>query len=90
MFWLGISALGLAVALLNVWASLQIWRAGVHERPQLLAQTILIWGVPGAAIVVLLALNADRTRNSTNDSTSSNPQSPNADAVNGMTGHGPP
>jgi hypothetical protein len=89
MYWLAIATIGLAVTLLNVWATSRLWRAGLHERAQLLAQTILMWLVPGTAIVVMLALRADQPmRFSTDDDhTADNPQSPNADAVNGTTGH---
>jgi hypothetical protein len=89
MFWLYISAIGLAVGVLNMWVTFRIWRSAVYERAQLVVQTVLIWVIPGAALVVLLALNADRPGTSTDDSTAANSQNPNGDAMNGMTGQGP-
>jgi len=89
MIWIGIASIGLGVVVLNVWGTLRLWRSDAYERSQLVAQMILIWVVPGSAIAVVSVLDGDRRRHSGNDSTSANPQSPNADAVNGTVGHGP-
>jgi hypothetical protein len=85
MLWLGITLVGLAVATLNVWGTRRIWRSGIYERGQLLAQTVFIWILPGAAIAVVSMLGGDRPRH--DDSTATNPLEPNADAANGTVGH---
>jgi hypothetical protein len=85
MFWVGITLVGLAVAALNIWGTLRIWRSGIYERGQLVAQTAFIWILPGAAIPVVSMLSGDRRRH--DDSTAANPQEPNADAMNRTVGH---
>ena len=86
MIWVGITLVGLAVAALNVWGTLRIWRSGIYERGQLVAQTAFIWILPGAVIAVVSMLSSDNPRHS-GDSTSANPKDPNADAMNGTVGH---
>ena len=85
MLWIGIALFGIALATLNVWGTLRIWRSGVYENGQLVAQTVLIWILPGAAIAIVSLLSGDRARH--DDSTAANPLEPNADAMNGTVGH---
>ena len=85
MLWVGITLVGLAVVALNIWGTLRIWRSGVYERGQLVAQTAFIWILPGAAIAVVSMLSVDRRQSG--DSTSANPQDPNDHAMNGTVGH---
>jgi len=87
--WLGISLVGVVLAFLNARGTRRIWRSGVYERGQLLAQTALIWVVPGSVFAVLSLLRDDRRSGKPADSTAANPESPNADAMNGMGGHVP-
>jgi hypothetical protein len=90
MLWVGITLVGLAVAALNVWGTLRIWRSGVYERGQLLAQTAFIWILPGAAIAVVSLLSDGRRHHSGDDPSAANPQDPNAEAMNGFVGHDSP
>ena len=85
MLWIGIFLVGLALVALNVWGTLRIWRSGVYERGQLVAQTAFIWILPGAAIAIVSFLSRDRPNH--HDFTATNPQEPNADAINGTVGH---
>jgi len=87
VLWVGITFVGLAVAALNIWGTLRIWRSGVYEPGQLVAQTAFIWILPGAAIAVVSMLSGDCPRLAGDDSTAANPQNPNADAMNGTVGH---
>ena len=89
MLWVRLTRIGCSLALLNVLGTLQIWRSGVYERDQLLAQTALIWVVPGFVIVVVFVLKTGRTGRAP-DSTSTNPDTPNLNAVVGAGGVGAP
>jgi len=77
MLWLGLSLVGTALALLNVRGTLLLWRSSVYERGQVLAQTALIWLLPGAVFVVTYILKDDRSGRAL-DPTASNPETPNA------------
>jgi len=87
--WFGIALVGGVLALLNARGTLRIWRSGVYERGQLLAQTALIWVIPGSVFAVLSLLRDDGRSGKPSDSTAANPETPNADAMNGTTGHTP-
>jgi hypothetical protein len=80
MLWLGVSLLGIALALLNVRGTLRLWRSCAYERGQLLAQTALIWLLPGSVFVVTYILKDDRPGRAL-DPTASNPETPNATIV---------
>ena len=90
MLWIGLSLLGLALALLNVRGTMRIWRSGLYERGQLLAQTALIWVLPGSVIAVLYVLKDDRRTHVVDDPTATNPSTPNANATIGAGGIGAP
>jgi len=89
MLWLGVSLVGIALALLNVRGTLRLWRTTVYERGQLLAQTALIWLIPGSVFVVTYILKDDRLGRAI-DPTASNPETPNATIVVGAGGPGAP
>jgi len=89
MLWVGLSLLGLSLALLNALGTLRIWRSGVYERGQLLAQTALIWIVPGSVMMVLFILKSERAGRAP-DPTATNPDTPNSTAVVGAGGVGAP
>lgn len=82
MFSLGVSLVGVALALLNVRGSLRIWRSGVYERRQLIAQTVLIWLVPGSVFLIVSVLKDARPALAL-DPTTENPESANANIVAG-------
>jgi hypothetical protein len=51
---------GLAVLFVNVVATRRLWDSTIFERPQKVAQTILMWLVPGSVIVVWNVLRESR------------------------------
>ena len=51
---------GVVVVFVNVVATLRLWRSAVFERPQKVAQTILMWLVPGSVIIVWNLLGEPR------------------------------
>jgi hypothetical protein len=89
MLWVFISLGGIAVGALNFWGTLRIWRSTVLETGQQVAQTVLVWTVPGS-VLAILAIHADGAeRHRADDPTARNCEQPNSDAFNGTTGHGP-
>jgi hypothetical protein len=89
MLWIGLSLVGTALALLNLRGTLRIWRSGIYEREQLLAQTVLIWIVPGSVFAVVYILKDDRPKTALGDPTVANPDSP-GEASMGAGHHGAP
>ena len=58
MLWLGLSLVAFPLAVVNLRGTLRIWRSGVYERGQLIAQTLLIWAIPGSVFAVMHVLKA--------------------------------
>jgi hypothetical protein len=58
------AAAGLVLAVLNVVATRRIWASQELERPQQVAQTILVWLLPCAFMAVRYELNPPREPNS--------------------------
>jgi len=54
---IGLVGGGIVVAVANAFVSYRLWRSPLFERPQKVAQTLLLWVVPGSAIVVWHALH---------------------------------
>lgn len=77
MLWLGLSLTGIALAIVNLRGTLRIWRSGVYDRGQLIAQTILIWAVPGTVFAVMHVLRGDRPGRAIADPTVTNPATAN-------------
>jgi hypothetical protein len=89
MLSLFIALAGIALGALNLWGTLRIWRSTGLEKGQQVAQTVLVWIVPGSAFAIL-AIHADAAeRHRAEDPTARNCEQPNGDAFNGTTGHGP-
>jgi hypothetical protein len=44
--------LAIGVALANAFTARKVWRSSLFERPQKIAQTVLIWLVPGTFLLV--------------------------------------
>jgi len=88
-WWVGVAILGFALALWNARVTVRIWRSGVYERGQLVAQTAIIWLVPGSAIVVAAVLKGGAPRRA-HDPTALNPDTPNATITTGASGVGAP
>ena len=86
-WWVGVALLGVGLALWNARVTARIWRSGVYERGQLLAQTVIIWLIPGSAFGVAAVLKGGFPRRPL-DPTASNTDSPNANiyAEGGGTG----
>lgn len=82
LLWLGVSLIGTALALLNARGTRRLWRSTVYDRGQLLAQTALIWLLPGFAFVVTYFLKGDQP-NRGPDPTALNPETPNAGVAPG-------
>ena len=45
-----------AVVVANVFTTVRLWRSSMFERPQKIAQTAMIWLIPGAFAVVRYAM----------------------------------
>jgi len=90
MLWLGVSLVALSLGIANVRGTARIRRSSFYERGQLLAQTVLIWTVPGSVFAVLSVLE-DKRPGPDDDPTARNPESPNSAAVSAgsASGHAP-
>jgi len=86
---IGVVVLGLALATVNARVTRRIWRSGLYERRQLVAQTALIWLLPGSAFAVESILKGESPERSL-DATASNPTTPNGNAVSGAGSLGAP
>jgi len=82
MLWLGSSLTGIALAGLNLHGTLRIWRSGVYERGQLIAQTLLMWAIPGSAFAVMHVLRGERPGRAGADPTVTNSATPNENITN--------
>ena len=51
-----VTVLGTALAVANLATSRALWRSQSFERPQKVAQTFLMWIVPGAFLIVRFAI----------------------------------
>jgi hypothetical protein len=56
--WLGLIVVGI-LATANVVVTRRLWRSAAYERGQRIAQTLLIWLVPGGALFVNRVMSAD-------------------------------
>jgi hypothetical protein len=88
MWWVGVGVLGIALVAWNAKVTARIWRSGMYERGQLLAQTVIIWLIPGSAFGVAAVLKGGAVR--AQDSTASNSDAPNATITTGASGVGAP
>jgi hypothetical protein len=77
VLWVGVSLVGLSLGIANLRGTVRIWRSGLYERGQLLAQTALIWVVPGSVFAVLSVMK-DHRPGRPGDPTARNDESPNA------------
>jgi hypothetical protein len=89
VWWVSAAVLGLALALWNARVTARIWRSAVYERGQVIAQTAIIWLVPGSAFAVAAVLNGASPRRAL-DSTVTNPDTPNPAITTGASGIGAP
>jgi len=90
MSWsVGAATFGFALAFWNARVTVGLWRSAVYERSQLVAQTALIWLIPGSAFVVAAVLKSGAPRRP-HDPTTSNPDTPNATITTGASGIGAP
>jgi hypothetical protein len=80
MLWLGIALVAVSLGIANVRGTAHIRRSGLYERGQLLAQTVLIWAVPGSVFAVLAVMKGVGPEESA-DPTARNPESPNSAAI---------
>ena len=78
----GVSAV---VGVLNVLTTRRLWASPLFERPQKIAQSVLLWLVPGSFVVVRHVLNDYRIGRSPDggDSTAGNPEGSVDDSVGG-------
>jgi hypothetical protein len=76
-WWLSALVLGMALTLWNARVTVRIWRSGVYERGQLIAQTVIIWLIPGSAFGIAALLKGESPRRA-GDPTASNSDVPNA------------
>jgi hypothetical protein len=89
LWWVSGAVVGAALALWNATVTARVWRSGVYERGQLLAQTVIIWLVPGSAFGVAAVLTSAAPRRAL-DPTVSNPDTPHATITTGASGVGAP
>ena len=89
VWWVGAAVLGIALALWNARVTARIWRSAVYERGQLIAQTAIIWLVPGSAFAVAAVLKGGFPRRVL-DRTATNPDTPNSTITTGASGIGAP
>ena len=89
VWWVGAAVLGIALALWNARVTARIWRSAVYERGQLIAQTAIIWLVPGSAFAVAAVLKGGSPRSAL-DPTVTNPDTPNSNITTGASGIGAP
>jgi len=89
LWWIGASVVGVALALWNARVTTRIWRSGVYERGQLVAQTAIIWLIPGSALAVAAVFKGGSPHRAL-DPTASNPETPNAAVITGVAGPGAP
>ncbi len=66
-----LTAFGAALIVANAMVTRRLWRSEIVERPQKMAQTVLIWLVPGSFAVVRFLLREPRQGRSRADSTCS-------------------
>jgi hypothetical protein len=88
-WWVGAAVPGIALVLWNARVTVRIWRSGIYERGQVIAQTMIIWLVPGSAFAVAAVLKGG-TPHRADDPTVSNPDTPNATITTGASGVGAP
>jgi hypothetical protein len=50
--WIGLGTAGAALTAANVRSTVRLWKCDAFERPQKIAQTVLLWTIPGAFAVV--------------------------------------
>jgi hypothetical protein len=50
--WIGLGTAGAALAAANVRSTVRLWKCDAFERPQKIAQTVLLWTIPGTFAVV--------------------------------------
>jgi hypothetical protein len=81
--WHAVAPVGLILVCLNVRGTLRVWRSAAYEQAQKLAQTGLIWLIPGAVFAVTYILRDDRPGPAPDDATARNPETPNGSAVTG-------
>jgi|HubBroStandDraft_2_1064218.scaffolds.fasta_scaffold658759_1 hypothetical protein len=78
-------AVTVLLAALNVRGTVRLWRSDLYSRGQQLAQTIMLWILPGSVFVVTYLL-AEPSLPDEGDPTSRNPETPNGNATCGA-GH---
>lgn len=52
MLWLGLALAGVVVFVVNASTTRRLWRSQMFERSQKIAQTVLVWMLPGSFLVV--------------------------------------
>jgi len=50
--WIALAAGVLMLAIANAVVTLRLWRSAMYDRSQQVAQTAILWLIPGAAIIV--------------------------------------
>jgi hypothetical protein len=76
-WWVSAAVLGMALTFWNARVTARIWRSGVYERGQLIAQTAIVWLIPGSAFGIAAILKGGSPRRA-GDPTASNSDAPNA------------
>jgi hypothetical protein len=89
LWWIGAAVFGIALAAYDLRVTVRIWRSGAYERGQLVAQTAIIWLVPGSAFGILAVLKGGSPRREP-DPTAGNRDTPNATITTGASGMGAP
>lgn len=69
---IAIAVVALVLAIGNTVVTARLWRSQMFERSQQVAQTVLVWLLPGSAIVVNWFLRESSREEATSDPTYSN------------------
>ena len=83
---IGLSAAGVALTTANGLTTRRLWASAAFDRPQKVAQTVLIWLLPGSVLLVGYILGESR-RNPGADSTWSNDYSIAEDVAHHASSH---
>lgn len=70
--WIAIATGGLLLALGNIVVTRRLWRSQLYERSQQIAQTAMLWLLPGTAMIVNWFLREPSRKDPATDPTYSN------------------
>lgn len=78
---IAVVAAGTVLGALNVRGTVRLWRSNIYTRGQQIAQTVMLWMLPGSVFVVTYLLAEPEPPG--DDPTATNPETPNGNAFAG-------